>query len=57
MRAASRLIQIAAFAALFSAYAYVHPATGLSGVRRALQTIGTTVETTVNEALMAAQAA
>lgn len=44
MRAASRLIQIAAFAALFSAYAYVHPATGLSGVRRALQTIGTAVE-------------
>ena len=57
MRAASRLIQISAFAALFSAYAYVHPATGLSGVRRALQTIGTTVETTVNDALMAAQAA
>ncbi|MBO6899934.1 MAG: hypothetical protein JJ864_01195 [Rhizobiaceae bacterium] len=44
MRAASRLIQIAAFAALFTAYAYAQSTSELSGVRRALQTIGTAVE-------------
>lgn len=44
MRAVSRFIQLAAFAALFAGYAYAQSTSELSGVRRALQTIGTTVE-------------
>ncbi|MBO6718967.1 MAG: hypothetical protein JJ913_13500 [Rhizobiaceae bacterium] len=57
MRTASVTIQTAAFAALFAVYVLAPGSTGLSGVRRALQTIGTTVQTTTIDATIAAQAA
>jgi hypothetical protein len=57
MRAASVTIQTIAFAALFAVYVTAHGATGLSGVRRALQTIGATVQTTTIDAAIAGHAA
>jgi hypothetical protein len=57
MKAASIAIQTIAFTALFAVYVTAHGSTGLSGVRRALQTIGTTVQTTTTDAVIAAQAA
>jgi len=57
MKAASILIQTAAFTALFAVYVTAHGSTGLSGVRRALQTLGATVQTSMTDAVVAAQAA
>jgi hypothetical protein len=57
MRAASITIQTIAFTALFAVYVTAHGSSGLSGVRRALQTIGATVQTTTIDTATAGQAA
>ncbi len=57
MRAASITIQAIAFTALFAVYVTAHGSTGLSGVRRALQTIGATVDITTIDTTIAGQAA
>lgn len=57
MRAASITIQAIAFTALFAVYVTAHGSTGLSGVRRALQTIGATVDITTIDTTIAGQTA
>ena len=57
MRTASITIQAIAFTALFAVYVTAHGSTGLSGVRRALQTIGATVQTTTVDSAIIGQAA
>jgi hypothetical protein len=56
MKAASITIQTIAFTALFAVYVSSHGSTGLSGVRRALQTIGATVDVSVTTPVIADQA-